>query len=272
MDDVRELEESVFGGENRKWWTLVAVSLGLFMIMLDNTVVNVALPSIQHDLGLSLSELEWVVGEGWSIDSFAGGTPDRADLDAILPDRPAYLVNRDGHGAWVNGRALERAGVTGETPDPSGGRIERRADGEPQGTLHEEAMHLVADLLPPTTPEEWEEGIRRATISLAIVDDATIRPLNARYLGHDYATDVLSFVLEQSDEELDGEIIVSAETAASSAARFGWQAADELLLYVIHGALHLVGCDDLEPALQTRMRQREREHLAHFGLTPRYEE
>ncbi len=61
MDDVGAIEETVFGGENRKWWTLAAVSLGLFMIMLDNTVVNVALPSIQHDLGLSLSELEWVV-------------------------------------------------------------------------------------------------------------------------------------------------------------------------------------------------------------------
>jgi EmrB/QacA subfamily drug resistance transporter len=47
--------------ENRKWWTLVAVSFGLFMIMLDNTVVNVALPSIRHDLGISISELEWVV-------------------------------------------------------------------------------------------------------------------------------------------------------------------------------------------------------------------
>ena len=51
----------VFGGEHRRWWTLGAVSLGLFMIMLDNTVVNVALPSIQQSLGLSLSELEWVV-------------------------------------------------------------------------------------------------------------------------------------------------------------------------------------------------------------------
>ncbi len=61
MDEVSAVEERVFGGENRKWWTLAAVSLGLFMIMLDNTVVNVALPSIQHDLGLSLSELEWVV-------------------------------------------------------------------------------------------------------------------------------------------------------------------------------------------------------------------
>jgi len=47
--------------ENKKWWTLAAVSFGLFMIMLDNTVVNVALPSIQRDLGMQLSELEWIV-------------------------------------------------------------------------------------------------------------------------------------------------------------------------------------------------------------------
>ena len=51
----------LFTDENRKWWTLVAVSFGLFMIMLDNTVVNVALPSIRADLGISVSELEWVV-------------------------------------------------------------------------------------------------------------------------------------------------------------------------------------------------------------------
>src|SRR6187431_2230017 len=51
----------LFTDENRKWWTLVAVSFGLFMIMLDNTVVNVALPSVRADLGISISELEWVV-------------------------------------------------------------------------------------------------------------------------------------------------------------------------------------------------------------------
>ena len=56
-------------GENRKWWTLAAVSFGLFMIMLDNTVVNVALPSIQRDLGVDISELEWVV-TGYAL-SFA---------------------------------------------------------------------------------------------------------------------------------------------------------------------------------------------------------
>ena len=47
--------------ENKKWWTLAAVSVGLFMIMLDNTIVNVALPSIRRDLGMSLESLEWIV-------------------------------------------------------------------------------------------------------------------------------------------------------------------------------------------------------------------
>jgi EmrB/QacA subfamily drug resistance transporter len=51
----------LFASENRKWWTLVAVSFGLFMIMLDNTVVNVALPSMQRALKIGPSELEWVV-------------------------------------------------------------------------------------------------------------------------------------------------------------------------------------------------------------------
>src|SRR5262245_54552129 len=51
----------LFAPELRKWWTLFAVAFGLFMIMLDNTVVNVALPSIRKDLGISISELEWVV-------------------------------------------------------------------------------------------------------------------------------------------------------------------------------------------------------------------
>src|SRR5215471_13720857 len=51
----------IFAEENKKWWTLAAVAFGLFMIMLDNTVVNVALPAIERDLHISISELEWVV-------------------------------------------------------------------------------------------------------------------------------------------------------------------------------------------------------------------
>jgi probable rRNA maturation factor len=116
-----------------------------------------------------------------------------------------------------------------------------------------------------------DEGYATAYVSIAIVDDATIRPLNARYLGHDYATDVLSFVLEQDDSKLEGEVIVSAQTAQASAERFGWRADDELLLYVIHGTLHLVGYDDLTEEALPAMRARERHYLSHFGLEPRYE-
>src|SRR5438034_9865759 len=55
------MKARIFAQENKKWWTLAAVSFGLFMIMLDNTVVNVALPTMQHSLHLKISELEWVV-------------------------------------------------------------------------------------------------------------------------------------------------------------------------------------------------------------------
>src|SRR6266446_2820748 len=55
------MKARIFADENRKWWTLAAVSFGLFMIMLDNTVVNVALPSIERSLHISISQLEWIV-------------------------------------------------------------------------------------------------------------------------------------------------------------------------------------------------------------------
>ncbi|HET8785650.1 MAG TPA: amidohydrolase family protein, partial [Candidatus Limnocylindrales bacterium] len=84
--------------------------------------------------------LEWVIGDGWYMSAFPGGTPSRHDLDRVVPDRPAFLQNRDKHGAWVNTRALEIAGWTRDTPDPPDGRIEREPDGTPAGTIHEGAM------------------------------------------------------------------------------------------------------------------------------------
>lgn len=107
-------------------------------------------------------DAEWIQGGGWSMDVFPGGTPRRETLDAIVPDRPALLPNRDGHGAWVNSKALELAGITRETPDPGDGRIERDERGEPSGTLHEGAIDLVAKLTPPVTQEDLEAGLRAA--------------------------------------------------------------------------------------------------------------
>ena len=60
-----------------------------------------------------------------------GGIPARQSLDAVVPDRPVYLPNCDGHGAWVNSLALRLAGIDARTPDPPDGRIEREAGGEP---------------------------------------------------------------------------------------------------------------------------------------------
>lgn len=105
-------------------------------------------------------ELEWILGGGWSMSGFPGGTPLASDLDTVVSDRPAFLPNRDGHGAWVNSRALELAGLTKDTPDPSDGRIERDASGNPTGTLHEGAMALVNHLLPRTEDATLLEALQ----------------------------------------------------------------------------------------------------------------
>jgi len=104
-------------------------------------------------------EREWILGGGWSMDVFPGGTPTKDLLDAVVPDRIVFLPNRDGHSAWVNTRALEAAGITAATPDPADGRIERGPDGEPSGALHEGAADLVSSLAPASTPEEIYAGL-----------------------------------------------------------------------------------------------------------------
>jgi predicted amidohydrolase YtcJ len=107
-------------------------------------------------------DLPWIVGGGWSMSHYPGGTPTRQMLDAVVPDRPVYLVNRDGHGTWVNTRAIEAAGMHSGTQDPADGRIEREPDGYPAGTLHEGAGHLIDHLLPGITFDEQLAGLRVA--------------------------------------------------------------------------------------------------------------
>jgi predicted amidohydrolase YtcJ len=97
---------------------------------------------------------EWITGGGWELPAFPAGIPARQSLDAVVPDRPVYLPNCDGHGAWVNSVALRLAGIDARTPDPPDGRIEREAGGEPAGMLQEGAMALVARLLPEVTDDD----------------------------------------------------------------------------------------------------------------------
>ena len=113
--------------------------------------------------------------------------------------------------------------------------------------------------------------VTQAEISLAVIGDLQMHALNLQHLQHDYPTDVLSFVYAEG-ETLEGEVIVSVETAARQAEVYKWQLEDELLLYVIHGTLHLVGHDDHEEAARLRMRACEREALLQFGLEPHDDE
>jgi predicted amidohydrolase YtcJ len=104
----------------------------------------------------------WITGGGWYMEAFQGGVPTKDLLDAVVSDRPAFLPNRDGHGAWVNSRALELAGITAQSLDPADGRIERDQDGEPGGCLQEGAANLVSRLVPAASTDDWYAGLLAA--------------------------------------------------------------------------------------------------------------
>lgn len=112
-----------------------------------------------------------------------------------------------------------------------------------------------------------DHEICSAEISLAVVDDPTIRQLNKQYLAHDYETDVISFVLDWDPDSahLVGQLIVSSDTAATLADEVGSSMQEELLLYVIHGTLHLVGFDDKDPDSAAQMRLAEKKYLEAEG-------
>jgi probable rRNA maturation factor len=145
------------------------------------------------------------------------------------------------------------------SPSPVPFRVDVALDHEPfpvdVGRLREAVTRIARD-----------HGRNKGTVSLAIVDDATIHDVNRRFLNHDEPTDVVSFVLEEGPKLLDGELVVGADVALRAAEELGVSPADELLLYVIHGTLHLVGYDDLSPEPRTTMRAKEREYLAAFGV------
>ncbi|QDT55572.1 Endoribonuclease YbeY [Caulifigura coniformis] len=127
-----------------------------------------------------------------------------------------------------------------------------------------------------------DEQVASAEISLAIVGDEEIHRVNREHLDHDFPTDVISFLYSGNHDPnsvagkgtskrrgagqaLEGELVVSDETARREAPKHGWTAQSELELYVVHGLLHLCGYDDLTPGERRVMRRREREVIARIG-------
>ncbi|MGE0816062.1 MAG: amidohydrolase [Vicinamibacterales bacterium] len=108
----------------------------------------------------------WIRGRGWLYTPFPGASPTAAQLDAVVPDRPAVMSCYDGHSIWVNSAVLKLAGITKATRDPVNGVIVRDPKtGEPTGHLKESAQRLVDDVMPKATRDD-----RRAALQAAVAE------------------------------------------------------------------------------------------------------
>jgi predicted amidohydrolase YtcJ len=110
----------------------------------------------------------WITGGGWLMSAFGpGAVASKRILDAVVADRPVFLLSSDGHSAWLNSRALDVAGIEKETPDPADGRIDRdAATGEPLGSLQEGAIELVRAHVPEPDDATRAAGLRYAIAML----------------------------------------------------------------------------------------------------------
>lgn len=107
---------------------------------------------------------------------------------------------------------------------------------------------------------------RSGELGIRVTDDSRIHRINRDHLHHDYPTDVISFGYALDPPRVEGELVVSVETARREAARLGWQPAAELSLYVVHGVLHIAGMDDAAPDERSEMRRAERAVLHRLGI------
>ena len=106
----------------------------------------------------------WILGRGWNQERWGlGRFPTAAELDEIVSDRPVWLERVDGHAGWGNTLALQAGGVTADSRDPEGGRIERIAGGRrPAGVLVDAAMPMIASQIPPPLAEDRELALYNA--------------------------------------------------------------------------------------------------------------
>lgn len=159
---------------------LMSGSLSLVALDLEGAATLDAVKQKIAAYARSHPQSPWIVGRGWSYGAFPGGLPDKATLDALVPDRPAFLVSYDGHTGWANSAALVAAGITRATPDPPGGAVVRDGKGEPTGALKEEpAMAPVRRLLPAPAPEDKVRALKKglelaAAQGLTSVHDLTL--------------------------------------------------------------------------------------------------
>lgn len=110
------------------------------------------------------------------------------------------------------------------------------------------------------------QGYDRGELGVRITDDTTIHQINLEHLDHDYPTDVISFDYASQDGTIEGEMVVSIDTAQARSQELGWDCEHELILYLVHGTLHIAGLDDQREADRSRMRAAERQVMRDLGI------
>jgi predicted amidohydrolase YtcJ len=154
---------AVLPGFNDAHAHLVSGGLALDQVSLSDAMTLEAIKDTIRVWSEAHPEREWITGRGWYYQPFGGAMPTRQMLDALVPDRPAYLVAYDGHTGWANTAALKLAGITRRTPNPPNGTIVKDPrTGEPTGALKEAAMALMRDAAPQPTEEDRLAAIRAA--------------------------------------------------------------------------------------------------------------
>jgi len=107
-------------------------------------------------------DLEAIRGEAWNLGVFENNSPRKELLDAVVPERPVYLISQTGHSAWVNSVALDMAGITSETEQTAAFLFDTDPDtGEPSGTVREFGMGAVEKILPTTSPERYALSLEK---------------------------------------------------------------------------------------------------------------
>jgi predicted amidohydrolase YtcJ len=138
----------------------------------------------------------WLLGGGWNqVIWKLGRFPTAVELDAVVSDRPVVLSRIDGHAEWLNSKALQAAGITKDSKDPDGGRIEHDSNGKPSGVLVDQAMELVYAKIPNPTAAE-----RRAAVLAALAHLNSVGLTSVGDAGNDAAD--IALYRELADQEL----------------------------------------------------------------------
>lgn len=193
------------------------MELGFTVLTLDLSAAN-SLAEAQARIGAYAAahpDRAWIVGRGWDAARWGSATlPGAAEIDAVVADRPVWLVSADGHTGWANSAALRAAGITAASKDPPGGRIVRAVPGgKPTGALLETALALVDKAVPAPRPEDrdlafgaaqnllLERGITTVTDMGTTIEDwqayrraGDAGTLRLRVLGYAAGTEAMSLI------------------------------------------------------------------------------